>query len=564
MTSGKVEQLESRLREAQGSLTVALARIEAYRCRERLLLRDYDQIRKRARELGIQLTGARAQQSATETPPVLTSLEQAAADQDSSLHDEPPTHLCLTALDETHPLWLQTRRGKVPGTLHVVADDLHFVQTHAKISAADYLGIRSVKASADDGHLPHSSSNAALADDTSGRASPQPGSSKGGSNGGGGGVLSGAASWLAQRVRTSGSGSGGEADNASTGSGGIGFTSMMTTIMHSLEDPDDSEQEAEEGGLQPEAGPPSWDPGAASSQRWRTPALGPEAQTWDIAWADAAGQMQRLQFEAMPAARAFIAKQVQQWSAAATASATSTAPNPPLSQTAFDGAQPVRLCSSCMSPVSLKSLPVTASPDGRLLRARVFSALDLEIAAPDHMRPDELPPLMSDRSGILHVEQARALAGTLPARFRMNSWSLLYSTEKHGISLQTLYRRSVNAPTLLVVRDAAGFVFGAFTTEGWHVATRFYGTGETFVFQLQPHRAVWRWRPASSEERNDYFMFGTPESLAVGGGGHFAIFLSEGLLRGSSGISSTFGNPCLAGSSDFTVGQLEVWSLTPP
>ncbi len=45
--------------------------------------------------------------------------------------------------------------------------------------------------------------------------------------------------------------------------------------------------------------------------------------------------------------------------------------------------------------------------------------------------------------------------------------------------------RSLAAPTLLVVRDSAGHVFGCFTAEGWRVATRYYGSGETFVFQLQ-------------------------------------------------------------------------------
>ena len=42
---------------------------------------------------------------------------------------------------------------------------------------------------------------------------------------------------------------------------------------------------------------------------------------------------------------------------------------------------------------------------------------------------------------------------------------------------------------------------------------------------VQPHRAAWRWRRPAADERNDYFMFGTPDSLAVGGGDHFAIFL---------------------------------------
>jgi hypothetical protein len=48
---------------------------------------------------------------------------------------------------------------------------------------------------------------------------------------------------------------------------------------------------------------------------------------------------------------------------------------------------------------------------------------------------------MAERSGILSADAACALSGALPARFRMSGWRLLYSTERHGISLQTLYRR---------------------------------------------------------------------------------------------------------------------------
>jgi len=58
----------------------------------------------------------------------------------------------------------------------------------------------------------------------------------------------------------------------------------------------------------------------------------------------------------------------------------------------------------------------------------------------------ELPPEMNEQSGILSGEQARALAGALPARFRLCGWHLLYSTARHGISLQTLYRRWVPPP----------------------------------------------------------------------------------------------------------------------
>ena len=38
---------------------------------------------------------------------------------------------------------------------------------------------------------------------------------------------------------------------------------------------------------------------------------------------------------------------------------------------------------------------------------------------------------------------------------------------------------------MLVVRDTRQHVFGAYTAESWRIAPRYYGTGESFVFQLQ-------------------------------------------------------------------------------
>lgn len=70
---------------------------------------------------------------------------------------------------------------------------------------------------------------------------------------------------------------------------------------------------------------------------------------------------------------------------------------------------------------------------------------------------------------------------------RLRPWRLAYSTARHGTSLATLYRRagSTAVPTLLLVRDGSGHVFGCYTTDSWRVAPRYFGSGETFVFQLQ-------------------------------------------------------------------------------
>lgn len=42
-----------------------------------------------------------------------------------------------------------------------------------------------------------------------------------------------------------------------------------------------------------------------------------------------------------------------------------------------------------------------------------------------------------------------------------------------------------SGPSILVIRDSGRHVFGSFSSEGWKVAPRYYGTGESFVFQIQ-------------------------------------------------------------------------------
>ena len=71
---------------------------------------------------------------------------------------------------------------------------------------------------------------------------------------------------------------------------------------------------------------------------------------------------------------------------------------------------------------------------------------------------------------------------------------------------------------------------------------------------------AWGWK-RSKDQRNDFFMFSTAQSLGVGGGGHFALFLDGDLLHGTSGSSDTFGNPCLASNDEFTIGKVELWGL---
>ncbi|GFR42419.1 hypothetical protein Agub_g3322 [Astrephomene gubernaculifera] len=184
----------------------------------------------------------------------------------------------------------------------------------------------------------------------------------------------------------------------------------------------------------------------------------------------------------------------------------------------------------------------------------------IEIAVPRNLTvTDASLRLLGEPSLILNDSQTRALASAIPPLERMRDWSLSYSTAKHGISLQTLYRKAVSGmPTILLIRDFGGYTFGCYTPDSWRIAPRYYGSGETFVFQLEPYRVAYPWR-SLSKLKNDYFQYGTPECLAVGGLGHFAIWVDSELHSGSSGICGTFGSPCLATNEEFKVQYVEMW-----
>jgi hypothetical protein len=51
------------------------------------------------------------------------------------------------------------------------------------------------------------------------------------------------------------------------------------------------------------------------------------------------------------------------------------------------------------------------------------------------------------------------------------------------------------------------------------------------------------------------------DSVGFGGAPHFAIWLDSDLLHGNSGICSTFASPVLAGTEEFKVKAIELWSV---
>ncbi|WCJ31876.1 TLD-domain containing nucleolar protein [Euphorbia peplus] len=184
----------------------------------------------------------------------------------------------------------------------------------------------------------------------------------------------------------------------------------------------------------------------------------------------------------------------------------------------------------------------------------------LELKDMNKAREEADIPAASEPSLLLSEKARSSLYASLPALVQGRKWLLLYSTWRHGISLSTLYRRSMLWPglSLLVVGDKKGAVFGGLVEAPLRPNNkRYQGTNNTFVFTDIPGRHE-IFRPTGA---NRYFTLCSPDFLAIGGGGHFALYLDGDLLNGSSSVSETYGNRCLAHSEDFQVKEVELWGF---
>lgn len=170
-------------------------------------------------------------------------------------------------------------------------------------------------------------------------------------------------------------------------------------------------------------------------------------------------------------------------------------------------------------------------------------------------------PDMTEPSALLSMKTRIKLYASLPALVRGKKWVLLYSTRRHGISLSTLYRKSNLCPglSLLAVGDRAGGVFGGVVVCPLNPckSRRYQGSNSTFLFSDANGEPV-IYRPTGA---NRYYTLCSPDFLALGGGLHFALYLDNDLLNGSSAASETYGNPCLALSQDFEVKEVELWGF---
>ncbi|XP_061849896.1 TBC1 domain family member 24 isoform X2 [Colius striatus] len=217
------------------------------------------------------------------------------------------------------------------------------------------------------------------------------------------------------------------------------------------------------------------------------------------------------------------------------------------------------------------------------------------------------------KSEIVSVKEMRDIWSWIPERFALCQPLLLFTTLEHGCSLSRFYSHSEgHEPTLLLIKTTAKEVCGAYLSTDWSERRRggnklsFFGTGECFVFRLQPEVERYEWviikhpelASRGSEPENhssaapsslcsssippqpadrlspflaarhfnlpsrtaSMFMAGSSECIIIGGGDGQALYLDADLNHGRTSHCDTFNNQPLC-SESFQISVLEVWGF---
>ena len=216
-----------------------------------------------------------------------------------------------------------------------------------------------------------------------------------------------------------------------------------------------------------------------------------------------------------------------------------------------------------------------------LVKSGVFSSS----ATPNQLvrsRSTEVIPTSASQNNIemlshtLTIKQLRCIWSWLPLRITMYQPIMLYTTEEHGCSLTTFFNKCErHEPTIVMIKTSDDDIFGAYCSAAWwqrnakNESTGFrntyFGTGESFLFQLYPETKKFPWVGIDTQgavpHSAELFMVADTTMFSIGGGNGQGIWVDADIRFGKTEKCDTFGNPPLGGKSHFEIKVMEVYGF---
>ncbi|XP_021728632.1 TLD domain-containing protein 1-like [Chenopodium quinoa] len=172
-------------------------------------------------------------------------------------------------------------------------------------------------------------------------------------------------------------------------------------------------------------------------------------------------------------------------------------------------------------------------------------------------------------SNLILKEQYAWLIGGLLTQLELVEWKLLYHSSYHGQSFNTFLGKVAvdEGPTVLIIKDTEGCVYGGYASQPWQKHSDFYGDLKCFLFQLHPKLSIYRPTGANNNLQwcaVNYSSESIPNGIGFGGRAHhFGLFLTANFDAGQTFECTTFGSPPLSKSNRICPEVIECWSVFP-
>ncbi|KAK3016639.1 hypothetical protein RJ639_005962 [Escallonia herrerae] len=170
----------------------------------------------------------------------------------------------------------------------------------------------------------------------------------------------------------------------------------------------------------------------------------------------------------------------------------------------------------------------------------------------------------------MSFEEFRRWCNLLPS-VRKFLGSLLMPSDSGGGNFHTIllgmWIRNDEGPTVLIIKDKEGYIYGGYASQRWQRHADFYGDMKSFLFQLYPQAAIFRPTGANSNLQWCAVNFSSesiPNGIGFGGRiNHFGMFLSANFDQGHTFSCTTFGSPCMSKANQIYPEVIECWGVVP-
>ncbi|XP_067854212.1 MTOR-associated protein MEAK7 isoform X2 [Heptranchias perlo] len=172
-----------------------------------------------------------------------------------------------------------------------------------------------------------------------------------------------------------------------------------------------------------------------------------------------------------------------------------------------------------------------------------------ELFSIKHMLPQCIGIKYTGLVTVMDIPSVIFLHTNLPSELQ-SQWKLIFSSQTHGESFSRFSGQILHkGPSILVIKDSDGYIFGGFASHSWDVKPQFQGYNDHYMYLNHGQQTM-------------------PNGLGMGGQhNYFGLWIDGDYGGGHSKAKprcTTYNSPQLSAQENFSIDTLEVWTVGIP